>query len=105
MGQAEGKPMQLPGGLGTIELGTIEAQPVQTAQGVLSVEALGYRVHVAHNGTELRAHWLLPRRVTLTRASGRVERAPVQDGAGRVALALGLAALALALGCSVLSRK
>ena len=97
--------MELPGGLGTIELGMIEATPVETAQGVLSVEALGYQLHVARNGNDFRAYWLLPRRVTLTRPSGRVERAPVRDGAGRVSLVLMLAGLALALGCLALGRK
>ena len=97
--------MELPGGLGTIELGMIEANPVETAQGVLSVEALGYRMQVARNGSEFESYWLLPRRVTLTRLSGRVERAPVRDGAGRVSLVLMSAGLALALGCLVLSRK
>ena len=97
--------MELPGGLGTIELGTIKALPIETAQGVLAVEALGYHMHLAHHGTEIQSHWLLPRRVTLTRPSGRVERAPVRDGAGRVSLVLMLSGLALALGCLALSRK
>lgn len=97
--------MELPGGLGTIELGTIEAQPIETAQGVLAVEALGYHLQIAHKSTEIQSHWLLPRRVTLTRPSGRVERAPVRDGAGRVSLVLILSGLALALGCLALSRK
>ena len=97
--------MELPGGLGTIELGTIEAQPIETAQGVLAVQALGYHLQIAHKGTEIQSHWLLPRRVTLTRPSGRVERAPVRDGAGRVSLVLMLSGLALALGCLALSRK
>lgn len=97
--------MELPGGLGTIELGTMEAQPIETAQGVLAVEALGYHLHIAHKGTEIQSHWLLPRRVTLTRPSGRVERAPVQDGAGRVSLVLMLSGLAFALGCLALIRK
>ena len=97
--------MELPGGLGTIELGTIEAQRIETAQGVLAVEALGYHLQIARNGTEIRSYWMLPRRVTLTRPSGQVERAPVRDGAGRVSLVLMLSGLALALGCSILSRK
>ena len=97
--------MELPGGLGTIELGTIAAQPIETAQGVLAVEALGYDLQIARNGTKIRSYWLLPRSVTLTRPSGQVERAPVHDGAGRVSIALILSGLALALGGWILSRK
>jgi hypothetical protein len=97
--------MELPGGLGTLKLGTIEAQPIETAQGVLAVEALGYQLHIARNGTEIRSQWLLPRRVTLTRPSGQVEQAPVHDGAGRVSIALMLSGLALALGSLLVSRK
>ncbi len=97
--------MELPSELGRIEFGTIKTQSVEVAQGLLTVEALGYFLHIGHERGEFRSYWLLPRRVTLARPDGQVERAPVRDGAGRVSLVLTLAGLAVTLICLALSRK
>lgn len=91
----------LPGQLGGIEFGRLDDAPVQTQHGLLQVETMGYEIRVGR----LRASWSRPRRVTVTRADGLAETAPVQDGAGRVILTLCAAAVSVAAVSFAISRR
>jgi hypothetical protein len=84
-----------------IQVGRIPTSVVETEHGSVHVEAMGYSVRVGG----LHSRWLRPRQVTLERPNGQVERAPVQDGLGRVELVLAVAGLFVNTACLYIARR
>jgi hypothetical protein len=84
-----------------IQVGRIPTSVVETEHGSVHVEAMGFSVRVG----VLHLRWLRPRRVTLERPNGQVERAPVQDGLGRVESVLAVAGLFVSTACLYVARR
>ena len=84
-----------------IQVGRIPTSAVETKHGSINVEAMGYSVRLGG----FHSRWLRPLQVTLERPNGLVERAPVQDGLGRVELVLAVAGLCVSAVCLYLTRR
>ena len=84
-----------------IRVGRIPASPVETTRGSIDVEAMGYRLRLG----PIQSRWIRPRRVTLERPNGLVERAPGHDGLGRVEIVLAFAGLFVSTACLYITRR